>query len=165
MLVLGIDPGSMKTGIASVNSAGKCRFKTLWADNHIPWRYGTFRNELADFLVELEEDPVAVAIEQPEELPLPGSNEKEIRSIVRLNCICAVIISEVTRLWPNINILPWPPRIWRKQNETKADVAYRMAVKYGVDFETDDDSDSLGIADHAMMRLLNSNRAAGSMNV
>ena len=119
MLVLGIDPGSMKTGIASVNSAGKCRFKTLWADNHIPWRYGTFRNELADFLVELEEDPVAVAIEQPEELPLPGSNEKEIRSIVRLNCICAVIISEVTRLWPNINILPWPPRIWRKQKRRR----------------------------------------------
>lgn len=165
MLVLGIDPGSMKTGIAWVNSAGQCRFTTLYAENHIPWRYGTFRNELADFVVQLDEDPVAVAIEQPEEIPPLHADEKEMRSMVRLNCICAVIISEITRLWPNIKILPWPPRIWRRSNETKADVAYRMSVKYGVEFQTDDDSDALGIADHAMMRLLNSNQATGSMNV
>jgi Holliday junction resolvasome RuvABC endonuclease subunit len=165
MLVLGIDPGSAKTGIAQVNSNGQCKFKTLWAENRIPFRYGTFRNELADFLVELEEDPVALAIEQPEEIPRPGVEEKEVRSIVRLNCICAVIISEVTRLWPNINILPWSPRVWRRQNETKEDVAYRMSVKYGVEFQTDDDSDALGIADYAMMRILNTNQATGSMNI
>lgn len=165
MLVLGIDPGSVKTGIAWVNSAGQCKFKTLYAENHIPWRYGAFRNELADFIVELDEDPVAVAIEQPEEVPRTPEEEKDFRAIVRVNCIVAVIISEITRLWPNIKILPWSPRVWRRQNETKADVAYRMSVKYGVDFETDDDSDSLGIADHAMMRLLNSNQSTGSMNV
>lgn len=165
MLVLGIDPGSAKTGIASVNSNGKCKFKTIIAENRIPFRYGTFRDELADFIVELEEDPVAIAIEQPEELPRPGVEEKEIRSVIRLNCICAVIISEVTRLWPNIKILPWSPKVWRRANETKEDVAYRMNVKYGVDFETDDDSDALGIADYAMMRLLNSNQATGSMSL
>lgn len=165
MLVIGIDPGSAKTGIAWINDAGQFRFSTLFAENRIPFRYGAFRDLLADFLVELPEDPAAVAIEQPEEIPRPGEAENEIRGLIRMNCICAVIISEVTRLWPNINILPWPPRVWRRQNETKEDVAYRMSVKYGVEFGTDDESDALGIADHAMMRILSSNKTPGTMTL
>lgn len=165
MLVLGIDPGAVKTGIASVNGNGQCRLATLWAENRIPFRYGTFRDELADFLVELDEDPAVIAIEQPSELPEPGDGEDKFRSLIRVNCICAVIVSEVSRLWPNTPILPWVPRVWRKAEETKTDVAYRMSVKYGVEFETDDESDALGIADYAIVRLLGGDRSAGAISI
>jgi hypothetical protein len=165
MLVIGIDPGAAKTGIASVNATGQFRFSTLWADNRVPFRYGTFRDELAGFLVELDEDPTVIAIEQPEEIPEPGDGPDKFRSLIRVNCICAVIVSEVSRLWPNTPLLPWAPRIWRRQEETKADVAYRMSVKYGVDFETDDESDALGIADYAIMRLLGGDRSAGAIGI
>jgi hypothetical protein len=165
MLVIGIDPGAAKTGIAWINEAGQSHFTTIQAENRIPFRYGAFRDLLADFLVELPEDPAVIAIEQPEEIPRPGEGENEIRGLIRMNCICAVIISEVTRLWPNINILPWPPRVWRRQNETKEDVEYRMSMKYGVDFNTDDESDAMGIADHAMMRILSSSKSPGTMTL
>lgn len=165
MNVIGIDPGSVKTGIASVNTAGKTRFSTLRADNRTPFRYGTYRNELADFLVELEEDPTLIVIEQPKETPQPGDGEDQLCSIVRVNCICAVTISECSRLWPHTKILMWAPRIWRRQNETKEDVAYRMSVKYGVDFETDDESDALGIADYALTRLLSGDKSVEAMNL
>lgn len=165
MLVIGIDPGTYKTGIASVNSAEQAKIATLFADAGIPYRYGMFRDHLADFLVELEEDPAAIAIEQPNELPSPGDSTDEVRRIVRLNCIYAVIISEVSRLWPHTPILSWAPRVWRKQNETKKDVAYRMSVKYGVDFETDDESDALGIADHALLRLLGGDKSIGALKL
>lgn len=165
MNVLGIDPGAIKTGIASINETGKFKFATLWAENRIPFRYGTFRDQLAGFLVELEEDPTVIAIEQPDEIPEPGDGEDKWRSLIRVNCICAVIVSECSRLWPNTPILPWGPRIWRKQEETKTDVAYRMSVKYGVEFETDDESDAMGIADYAIMRLLGGDRSAGAIGI
>lgn len=165
MLVIGIDPGAMKTGIAWVTSSGQARFTTLWAANRIPFRYGTYRNELADFLVQLEEDPVAVAIEQPNETPDPTDGEEGMRSVIRVNCICAVTISEVTRLWPHASLLCWAPKIWRKQHENKEDVAYRMAMKYGLGFKSDDESDALGIADHALMRLLGGDRSVGAIHL
>lgn len=165
MLVIGIDTGAIKTGIAWVNSAGQAQFSTLIASNLIPFRYGTYRDQLAGFLVELEEDPVVVALEHPRELPRLGEGPDEIKSLVRVNCITAVTVSEVTRLWPHTPILSWSPRVWRKQNETKKDVAYRMSVKYDVDFQTDDESDALGIADHAIMRLMGGDRSIEALKL
>jgi hypothetical protein len=165
MLVIGIDPGTFKTGIASVNSAEQARMATLFVATDVPYRYGMLRDHLADFLVELEEDPAVIAIEPPKEVPNPGDPKEEIRRVIRLNCIYAVIISEVSRLWPHTPILALSPSIWRRPNETKEDVAYRMSVKYGVDFETDDESDALGIADYAMIRLLGGDKSIEALKL
>lgn len=159
MLVLGIDPGTSKTGIAAVSSAGFAVAKTLLALNAPPFRYATFRDQLAEFLVALEEDPVAVAIEEPKaELT---ENGDDLSKIIIMQGIYAVTMAEIDRLWPHAKVFPWKPHIWRKPGVTKDDVARRMAQKYKLDFETDDDSDATGIADHLLRLLMGRHAAEG----
>jgi Holliday junction resolvasome RuvABC endonuclease subunit len=154
MLVIGADPGSFKTGLCWVTSDGKCHFETVKCENRIPFRYGIFRDRLAGFLLELPEDPVAIAIEEPKQTIDRDDDAESVMGIVRTNGVYAVIAAEMDRLWPHAAVFPWAPRIWRHQGDRKKDVAYRMTQKYNVEFETDDDSDALGIADHAMALLV-----------
>jgi Holliday junction resolvasome RuvABC endonuclease subunit len=159
MLILGIDPGAMKTGVAWVSdSSGRPVGYVSTVKSEIEWphRYAHVRVQLETLFQWLPEEPTAVAIEEPS-LDNVGQSPTERFSIYHLCGIYGIVVAEVMRTWKNVAVMPWKPMEWRGLGMNKKDVMKRMAAKYGVQLDNDDEGDALGIADHAFM-LLSRNR-------
>jgi Holliday junction resolvasome RuvABC endonuclease subunit len=163
VLVIGMDPGAINTGVAWVlgeKSPISASVETLTCTNQFPSRYVLFREKLERFLSSVPEDPSAIAVEEPISDFPRGIPAEEQRSVIHMNGVYAVMVAEATRMWPRAQLFSWTPRLWRKVGEDKKIVIARMARKYNVRFTSDDESDALGVADHAW--LLMSQRRGGS---
>lgn len=163
MLVIGVDPGAMNTGLAWVmgdKAPVSAYVETITCTNQFPSRYVLFREKLERFLSSVPEDPVAIAVEEPLDYFGNKVSADEQKSTVHMNGIYAVVVAEATRMWPKAQLFAWGPRLWRKQFEDKKLVTARMAKKYNLRFTSDDESDAMGIADHGW--LIMSQRRGGA---
>jgi Holliday junction resolvasome RuvABC endonuclease subunit len=164
MLVLGIDPGAMNTGIAWIREHEGVISRAvirLVCDEQHPFRYSRLREKLESVFATLPERPEAIGVEEPEHR-VQGSYEGYV-SVLHLEGIYAVIVGEIFRTWGSIPLFPWKPRIWRKVDVDKEMVMEQMGKKYQVDFKNDDESDALGIADYAFS-LMKSKAAKRMLN-
>lgn len=158
MLVIGVDPGAINTGLAWVMGkdpqyATHAQVETISCTQAFPSRYAIFREKLDRFLTAVPEDPVAIAMEEPiGEVPRK-TTEDEFQSLLHLSGIYAIVVSEATRLWPKAQLFAWKPRLWRRYGDDKEKVERRMAKKYNLRFTSDDESDALGVADHAWLLM------------
>lgn len=156
MLVIGVDPGSINTGIAWVmgtQNATHAQVETISCPEVFPARYAIFREKFEGFLAGIPEDPAAIAMEEPIDSQDKSMGPEDYRSILRMNGTYAIVVAEVTRAWPKAQLFAWKPKLWRKFGEDKKKTVQRMAVKYNVRFTSDDESDALGIADHAWLLM------------
>lgn len=156
MLVVGIDPGAINTGLAWVEGEKtpiRAHVETIICTNTFPSRYMVFREKLEQFLSSVPEDPAAIAIEEPVKDLNPRMDLNDQSSVIHMNGIYAIVAAESTRMWPKAQLFAWNPKLWRKQFEDKKLVTARMARKYNLRFTSDDESDAMGIADHAWMLM------------
>lgn len=168
MLVVGIDPGAQKTGFAWIREEGRKVTRsvmTIFASGGDRMRYPAYLRQLSLALFALKERPDAVAIEEPDRRTKWLRTEEDFPSIVHLEGIYAVSLGEVTRRWPAMRVFTWKTLVWRGMGSSKGKTMDRMWKKYGVAFETDDESDALGMADHALqlMRSSVSQRAVAAL--
>ena len=169
MLVLGIDPGAMKTGLAWIREKSDGVIQRavfmIKCNETFPFRYAIFQRKLEAFFKTLPEPPIAVAIEEPEHRERNAQEPETLSSILHLEGIYAACASEVLRTWNPMRLLIWKPRVWRKIYFTKKDVAESMGKLYHVSFKSDDESDALGIADYAwrLMKRRSSRQAIASL--
>lgn len=156
MLVIGIDPGAAKTGVAWVRQEGSRISRavyTIYSVETTPHRYFSFKRQLLMTLGQLPEPPVAVAIEEPERRRREHFERADVMSLVHLEAIYAIALSETTGCWPDAIVHSWKPLIWKGDGVSKGKTMSRMGRKYNVSFGTDDESDALGIADHALQLM------------
>jgi len=156
LLVIGIDPGAMNTGLAWAEGEKhpvRAYVETITCTSFFPSRYVLFREKLERFLTSVPETPAAIAVEEPLVQGTRKTDEDGHRSILHLNGIYAIVVSEATRIWPKAHLFSWPPGLWRAASYDKKIVTSRMAKKYNLRFTSDDESDALGIADRAWILM------------
>lgn len=148
MLALGIDPGSVKVGIAWVHRRESGQPHVFHghvrSQDPIPGRYAALRAKIHGALKSMPEAPGVVVIERPGFYVLER-NDPEI--IYQLHGAFAVCVAEIGRCFPMTVIHPLAPEAW-KHNFPKEEVARQMSAKYAVDrFSSDDAADALALAD------------------
>jgi Holliday junction resolvasome RuvABC endonuclease subunit len=156
MLVIGIDPGAAKTGVAWIRQEGRKISRavyTIYSTERTPHRYFSFKRQLLMVLGQIPEPPVAVAIEEPDHRHRKHFEMADVISLGRLEAIYAIALSEVSGCWPEAILHSWKPIIWKGDGVSKEKTMARMGRKYKVSFGTDDESDALGIADHALQLM------------
>lgn len=151
MLVVGIDPGERKTGIAWIRRAkngakiSRCTNVIFATQNQLHIRWALLRRKIESFFKGLPEPPVSVAVEVPGDWIRDGV---PLTSILRLHAAYAVIVSEVSRICPQACLMAVKPGAWNGSLE-KSDTWAAMERKYQGKITSDDAADALGIADYA----------------
>lgn len=149
ILALGIDPGTLKTGIAYIHYLAttiRSGSTVLMHPATWPMLYALAGRNLEKRLGDLPQDPTVIAIEEPNEDEEWDPREKA--SMSHLNGIYAVCVSECARKFPSALIVSVRPIVW-KLKRPKKEMSRELALKYGfARFDVDDESDALGVADY-----------------
>ena len=156
MLVVGIDPGTQKTGVAwASDSKGRLTGGAQTVKSTIEWphRYAHVISQVRPIFQWLPEEPYAVAIEEPSVDSSELYDAARRASFCHLHGIYAALVAEVLQTWKSVIFLPWKTAEWRGVGPDKKIVLGKMSAKYGIQLDTDDEGDGLGIADHALMLL------------
>lgn len=156
MLVLGIDPGSVYTGIAWIRGDDKhildgshrSMYSTyLKNTERIPIRWGRLRQKLESSFKSFPELPSMVAIEEP----FRERNRKPVdhRELQVFFGSYAVAVAEVSRMFPETVLTPVRYMSWTG-GLSKEQVLKGLLKKYDRQaFLCEDESDAVGIADFA----------------
>ena len=156
MLVVGIDPGTQKTGVAwASDSKGRLTGGAQTAKSVIEWphRYAHMLDQVKAIFEWLPEEPYAVAIEEPSVDGKDVYDASTRASFCHLHGMFAALSSEALRTCRKVIFLPWKTAEWRGVGPDKKIILGKMSAKYGIQLDTDDEGDALGIADHALMLL------------
>lgn len=153
MLVVGIDPGSQQTGVAyiALKQDGKISRAVSYLKDtgKIPFRYAVVRNKLENYLKSLPEKPYIIAIEEPGYWFWPDSTEAQKIATFRLHAVYGVCVAELSRSFPDSVMMSVKTDVWRGGMKDP-DVVEVMKKKYKISrFNTMDEADALGVADHA----------------
>jgi RNase H-fold protein (predicted Holliday junction resolvase) len=137
MLVLGIDAGLVRTGIAALEDGKIIRACTIVVEGDTKYtgpRYSFLRRALEQVALNVlkRKQPAVVAIDQPDE----DEGEDGIREghekmdVAKLYGAYAVLFAEAERLWPKTRVVGATPSQW-KGPYPKGLTVGRMAFKYG----------------------------------
>jgi hypothetical protein len=151
MLVVGIDPGSSKTGFAWIqkkNGITRRAVCSIISSEPFPDRYIFLQKRLETALGVLPEEPVMIAVEK-NQLPEGDFSLEQVLNQVHLEGAYSVACTVVHRLFPKSLINPIPTRVWRGPGN-KIDTLGKMHMRYGLIFDNDDEADALGIADYVI---------------
>jgi len=154
MMVLGIDVGLVRTGVAALRDGEVLKTFTIAVEGDTKDtgpRYVKLRESLSlakTRLLAQYAPPVLVAVEIPDEDEgedgLREGHEK--MDVAKLYGAYAVLYAEAARLWPKARVLSVTPRQW-KGNLPKAITARMTEVRYGVGPANSHEADAVMIAD------------------
>ena len=154
MLVLGIDAGLVRTGIAALEGGRVIRVCTILVEgdtkNTGP-RYSFLRRALEQVARNvIRFAPALVAIDQPDEDEgVDGIREgHEKMDVAKLYGAYAVLFAEAERLWPKAKVVGVTPSQW-KGPYPKELTARIVEGKYGPVAKNGHEADAIAIADWA----------------
>jgi hypothetical protein len=156
VLVIGLDPGILRTGVVAINDGAVLKVCTIAVEGDpkdTGPRYAYLRRSLALVRGRLIPDiiPQIVAVEIPDEDEgEDGLREgREKMDVAKLYGAYAVLYAESTRLWPTARVVSVTPSQW-KGPYPKELTARRMEARYGRKCSNQHEWDACGIADWAV---------------